>query len=102
MNMQNLSKLADAGVEMVVVTGIVNTASDAYQVKLTQNAVDANSAVNADVNGDNSVDVADISSILTVMAGDTSKVSMEQADVNRDNSVDVADISTVLSVMASK
>ncbi len=101
-NGKNLSKLADAGVEMVVVTGIVNTASDAYQVKLTQNAVDANSAVNADVNGDNSVDVADISSILTVMAGDTSKVSMEQADVNRDNSVDVADISTVLSVMASK
>lgn len=101
-NSKNLSKLADAGAEMIVVTGIVNTASDAYQVKLVKDAVDANSAVNADVNGDNSVDVADISSILTVMAGDTSKVSMEQADVNRDNSVDVADISTVLSVMASK
>ncbi len=56
--------------------------------------------VKGDVNGDKVVDVADISSILTVMAGDESKTSKEQADVNGDNTVDVADISTVLSIMA--
>ena len=53
-----------------------------------------------DVNADGSVDVADISSILTVMSGDTSKFSIEDADVNKDSVVDVADISTVLTVMA--
>ena len=53
-----------------------------------------------DVNSDNEVDVADISSILSVMAGDYSRFTKEQADVNNDNEVDVADISTVLSIMA--
>ena len=101
-NGKNLGKLADEGVETITVTGIVNTNSDAYQVKLVKDAVNANAAVNADVNGDGVVDVADISTILTVMAGDTSKVSAEQADVNGDGNVDVADISTVLSVMAGE
>ena len=101
-NSKNLKKLADEGVETITVTGIVNTNSDAYQVKLVKDAVNANAAINADVNGDGVVDVADISTILTVMAGDTSKVSAEQADVNGDGNVDVADISTVLSVMAGE
>lgn len=101
-NGKNLGKLADEGVETITVTGIVNTNSDAYQVKLVKDAVNANAAINADVNGDGVVDVADISTILTVMAGDTSKVSAEQADVNGDGNVDVADISTVLSVMAGE
>ncbi|MBP5337721.1 MAG: carbohydrate-binding domain-containing protein [Prevotella sp.] len=51
-----------------------------------------------DVNLDGNVDVADISSILTVMANSTNDVL---ADVNEDGKVDVADISTVLTVMAS-
>lgn len=55
-----------------------------------------------DVNGDGSVDVADISSILSVMAGDFSQYSKEQADVNADNQVDVSDISTVLTIMAGQ
>ena len=56
--------------------------------------------VKGDVNGDETVDVADISAILTVMSGDTSKFSIEDADVNEDTVVDVADISSVLTVMA--
>ena len=54
--------------------------------------------LDADVNGDGAVDVADISSIITVMAGDTQQV--ESADVNGDGTVDVADISYVITVMA--
>ena len=52
-----------------------------------------------DVNGDGTVDVADIASIISVMAGsaDTLKAS---ADVNGDGTVDVADIATVISRMA--
>ena len=50
-----------------------------------------------DVNVDGTVDVADISAIISVMAG---TASYENADVNEDGSVDVADISAVISIMA--
>ena len=50
-----------------------------------------------DVNGDGAVDVADISSIITVMAESSND---PKADVNGDGSVDVADISNVISIMA--
>ena len=57
--------------------------------------------VKGDVNGDGTVDVADISSIISAMAGDTS-VDEAAADVNGDGTVDVADISTVISIMAGE
>lgn len=50
-----------------------------------------------DVNADGSVDVADISAIISVMAG---SAEYEAADVNGDGSVDVADISAVITIMA--
>ena len=50
-----------------------------------------------DVNGDGAVDVADISAIISVMAG---SASYANADVNGDKAVDVADISSVISIMA--
>ena len=55
--------------------------------------------VPGDVNGDGTVDVADISSVISAMAGDLS-VSNSKADVNGDGTVDVADISTIISIMA--
>ena len=39
-NGKNLKALADNAVEQVTVTGIVNTNNDAYQLKLTKQAVD--------------------------------------------------------------
>ena len=54
--------------------------------------------VKGDVNSDGSVDVADISAIISVMAGTG---TYENADVNGDGTVDVADISTVISIMAA-
>ena len=51
-----------------------------------------------DVNGDATVDVADIAAIISVMAGDNNYGNA--ADVNADGTVDVADISTVISIMA--
>ena len=53
--------------------------------------------VKGDVNGDKVVDVADISAIISVMAG---TATYPAADVNGDGSVDVADISNVISIMA--
>ncbi len=49
-----------------------------------------------DVNGDSTVDVADIASVISVMAkGGNDKT----ADVNNDGIVDVADIATIISIM---
>lgn len=53
--------------------------------------------VKGDVNDDGTVDVADISAIISVMAG---TASYPAADVNDDATVDVADISSVISIMA--
>ena len=56
-----------------------------------------------DVNADGTVDVADISSIITVMASsvDSGSPADTAADVNGDGQVDVADISAVITIMAS-
>ena len=55
--------------------------------------------VAGDVNGDQAVDVADISTIISVMSGSNPEFA-DKADVNGDKTVDVADISTVISIMA--
>ena len=52
-----------------------------------------------DVNDDGAVDVADISTIIDVMAKGTND---PVADVNDDGAVDVADISEVIDIMAGK
>ena len=54
--------------------------------------------VKGDVNEDGVVDVADISSVISVMAG---SASYENADVNGDGTVDVADIATIITIMAT-
>ena len=56
-----------------------------------------------DVNGDGSVDVADISAIISVMSGETEdNATTKAADINGDGTVDVADISAVISIMAGE
>ena len=54
------------------------------------------------MNGDNTVDVADIAAIISYMAGLYGSVEQQQADVNNDKKVDVADIATVISIMAGR
>ena len=58
--------------------------------------------VHGDVNGDFSVDVADISSIIDVMAGVLDPATTRGADVNGDGTVDVADIAATISIMAGE
>ena len=68
-------------------------------------------SLKGDVNGDGTVDVADISTIIDFMAGvgeDSqsvggdlqSPVSARKADVNADGIIDVADIAAVITIMA--
>ena len=56
-----------------------------------------NTDIKGDVNSDGKVDVADIASIISVMANGEESAA---ADVNSDGKVDVADIATVISIMA--
>ena len=58
-------------------------------------------AAGGDVNGDGAVDVADIATIIDVMAGNSQEFK-NRADVNGDKNVDVADIATVIDIMAGK
>ena len=53
-----------------------------------------------DVNGDGAVNVADIASVIDVMAGGGTEYEKSHADVNEDGRVDVADIATVIDIMA--
>ena len=56
-----------------------------------------------DVNGDNVIDVADIGTIIDVMAaGDKVVERVIAADVNQDGVVDVADIAAIIDIMAGK
>ena len=69
-------------------TANCNGASATYKLKVT---------IKGDVNGDGSVDVADIATIIDVMAKSGNDAA---ADVNGDGSVDVADIASVIDIMA--
>lgn len=59
--------------------------------------------IKGDVNGDGAVDVADIASIIDVMAGATvpGASASDAADVNEDGTVDVADIASVIDIMSA-
>ena len=54
------------------------------------------------MNGDGNVDVADIATIIDVMAGKGDAATEKAADVNGDGNVDVADIATVITEMAAR
>ncbi len=58
--------------------------------------------LSCDVNGDGNVDVADIATIIDVMAGKGDAATEKAADVNGDGNVDVADIATVITEMAAR
>ena len=60
----------------------------------------ADTSAEGDVNGDGVVDVADIASVISVMAEGADPASAISADVNRDGVVDVADIASIISIMA--
>ncbi len=106
--LKNLStpKANDLDGKYFDVTGILTTTVNGntltYVISLTGSVIEVEKPVDdpivGDVNGDGSVDVADISAIISVMAGSE---EYERADVNGDGTIDVADISSVISIMAN-
>jgi Ca2+-binding EF-hand superfamily protein len=60
-------------------------------------------SVTGDANGDGTVDVADIATVISVMASATTPdaSALGTADVNGDGTVDVADIAAIIDTMAA-
>ena len=57
----------------------------------------AQQAKRGDINGDNEVDVSDVTALISYILGSNTNVDPSQADVNRDNEVDVSDVTTLIS-----
>ena len=69
---------------------------------LTINVVDVDDYPKGDVNHDNIVDVADVATVISVMAAEGDDPEKTRAaDVNGDGVVDVADIATIIDIMAA-
>ena len=56
-----------------------------------------------DVNDDGRINIADVTSTLSIMAGNSNdKFIREAADANEDGRVNIADVTKILSIMAGK
>lgn len=55
-----------------------------------------------DVNKDNFVDIADVVSVLNIMAQSGTPAEYPEADVNNDTFIDIADVVSVLNIMAAQ
>ena len=88
-------------VESMTVTNLTHTDIPAMTLSgtATLRLIDG-SAMPGDVNGDGTVDVADIAAVISVMANGSAGDPPASADVNGDGTVDVADIASVISIMA--
>ena len=86
------------------ITFSVNSGKGHMQLSqlMVKRATSAPDPIRGDVNGDGTVDVADIAAIIDVMAGTTvpGTSAAGNADVNGDGTVDVADIASVIDIMA--
>jgi hypothetical protein len=73
-------------------------ATPAWNLFQTIEEIEVSNQPKGDVNGDLTVDVTDIASVISVMANSGNDAA---ADVNGDGTVDVADIATIISKMAA-
>jgi hypothetical protein len=74
-------------------------ATDGWKEFKTIEEIEVSVQPQGDVNGDLTVDVADIASVIDVMARSGNDAA---ADVNKDGTVDVADIAAIIDVMAGQ
>ncbi len=94
-------RIARDGVITVATTDLTYTSDGNIGTPWSPFVIDLDSTMQGDVNGDKNVDVADISCVIDVMAGD-SAIQSSAADVNNDGKVDVADISFIIDIMANQ
>lgn len=80
------------------------------KVKITANqtcyvialSIDEGSSLDGDVNGDGTVDVADVNAAINVVLGVTLLEDYPNADINGDGNVDVTDVNQIISIVLGK
>ncbi len=95
--------VAEATTHLVAVKFKIQGQSGSYHFKIKSiGSYDMleNPPLAGDVNSDGSIDVADIATVINVMAGSAPE-HKARADVNGDGSIDVADIATIINKMAA-
>ena len=60
----------------------------------------ATAQVQGDINGDDTVDIADVNAVINMMLGKTAQTAA--GDINSDGSVDIADVNAVINLMLGK
>ena len=58
--------------------------------------------IRGDVNGDNTVSIADVTALINyLLSGDTTGISVEAANCNQDENVSIADVTTLINYLLS-
>ena len=97
----NVAFKSDGDASTTIQLAAIHTSSGSAKIIGFDNIViQAKDGMKGDVNGDGAVDVADIATIIDVMAGNSLQYK-DRADVNADHTVDVADIASVIDIMAT-
>ena len=87
------------GIDHGFCTVLTDMAGNVEQKAMTREATLNLGTAQGDVNGDGTVNVADIAVVVNVMTGTTSN---SHADVNGDGTVNVADIAVIVNIMTDK
>ena len=93
-------EMLTAGVHIEDDTFVDSNGRTSLFVQIGPKSGGGGTTIKGDVNGDRVVNVADIATVIDVMAGKSVGVSPALADVNGDGAVNVADIATIIDIMA--
>ena len=89
----------------VTVTNVEGTATIALtevQDMYFSNEAGGPAFIRGDVNGDNTVSIADVTALINyLLSGDTTGISVEAANCNEDENVSIADVTTLINYLLS-
>ena len=89
----------------VTVTNVEGTATIALtevQDMYFSNEAGGPAFIRGDVNGDNTVSIADVTALINyLLSGDTTGISVEAANCNQDENVSIADVTTLINYLLS-
>ena len=89
----------------VTVTNVEGTATIALtevQDMYFSNEAGGPAFIRGDVNGDNTVSIADVTALINyLLSGDTTGISVEAANCNEDENVNIADVTTLINYLLS-
>ena len=81
--------------------GNISVASDAFQTGLevkTANSLDSGQNMNADVNNDGTVSIADVTMLIDMLLNSGSEIDMA-ADINQDGTASIADVTILIDLL---